>query len=99
MTNIDRDDVMLGVSAPVGAAGTVLASWIRRSDDLPGVSRDADQWAIGYVHNLSKRTNLYTSYARIKNDAGASAGLGGAANAAAAGRDPSLFNVGIRHRF
>ncbi|HEY8608655.1 MAG TPA: porin [Noviherbaspirillum sp.] len=94
VTNIDRDDALIGVSAPVGAAGTVLASYIRRSDDIGTVSRDADQWAIGYVHNLSKRTNLYTSYARIKNDAGATVG-----SPVSAGRDPSVFNVGIRHRF
>lgn len=93
VTNIDRDDTMIGVSAPIGS-GTVLASYIRRNDDIGGGTRDADQWAIGYTHNLSKRTNLYTSYARIKNDAGATLG-----SPSAAGRDPSVFNVGVRHRF
>lgn len=92
VTNLDRDDAMIGVSAPVGS-GTILASYIHRSDDI-GADRDANQIALGYVHNLSKRTNLYTSYARTRNDAAAS--LNGAA---AAGRDPSTFNVGIRHRF
>lgn len=92
-TNLDRDDAMLGVSAPIGA-GTILASYIRRNDDIGGGTRDADQWAIGYTHALSKRTNLYTSYARIKNDAAATVG-----NPAAAGLDPSIFNVGVRHRF
>lgn len=91
--NIDSRDLMVGVSAPVGAAGTVLASYIHRSDELVN-DRDASQWALGYTHSLSKRTNLYTSYARISND-GAST-LGGAA---AAGQDPSVFSVGIRHKF
>jgi predicted porin len=92
VTNIDRDEAMLGVSAPIGA-GRILASWIRRSDDIGG-NRDADQYAIGYTYDLSKRTNLYTSYARTSNDAASS--LNGAS---AAGRDPSVFNVGVRHRF
>jgi predicted porin len=92
VTSIDRDDAMLGVSAPIGA-GRILASWIRRSDDI-SANRDADQIALGYTYDLSKRTNLYTSYARTKNESAAS--LGGAS---AAGRDPSIFNVGVRHRF
>jgi len=91
-TTIDRDDAMLGVSAPLGA-GRILASWIRRSDDI-GANRDADQIALGYTYDLSKRTNLYTSYARTRNEAAAT--LNGAS---AAGRDPSVFNVGVRHRF
>ncbi|RJF97177.1 porin [Noviherbaspirillum saxi] len=92
-TSIDRDDAMVGISAPIGA-GIILASYIRRNDDIGGGTRDADQWALGYTHALSKRTNLYTSYARIKNDAAATVG-----NPVAAGRDPSIFNVGVRHRF
>ncbi|OWW22647.1 porin [Noviherbaspirillum denitrificans] len=93
VTNIDRDDILLGVSAPVGGNGRILASWIRRSDDI-GANRDADQIALGYTHDLSKRTNLYTSYGRTRNESAAT--LGGAS---AAGRDPSVFNVGVRHRF
>lgn len=92
VTNIDRDDAMIGVSAPLGA-GRILASYLRRSNDLVG-NGDTDVLALGYTYDLSKRTNLYTSYARFKNDAAAN--LGGAS---AAGRDPSIFNVGVRHRF
>ena len=75
---------MVGVSAPVGA-GTVMASFIRRDDRL-ATNVDADQIALGYTHGLSKRTNLYTSYARY--------------NVKPAGSvDTTLFNVGIRHKF
>jgi predicted porin len=91
--NVDSRDMMLGVSAPVGGAGTILASYIRRSDKIVD-NRDASQWALGYTHNLSKRTNLYTSYGSIRND-----GLATVGGAAAPGADPSTFNVGIRHRF
>ncbi len=92
LTSIDSKDLLAGVSAPVGA-GTILASYIRRNDDLVG-NRDTNLWAIGYTHNVSKRTNLYTSYGKFKND-----GLATLGGAAAAGQDPSVFNVGIRHKF
>ncbi|GAB3548180.1 porin [Noviherbaspirillum agri] len=73
---------MLGVSAPVGA-GEVRASWMR-SDDRLAADADVDQYSVGYVHNLSKRTNVYTSYARFNRDAS---------------YDGSIFNVGVQHKF
>lgn len=90
--NVDSRDLMIGVSAPVGA-GNVLASYIRHNDKLVA-DRDAKQWALGYTYDLSKRTNLYTSYARVNNDSASSIG-----GAAAAGLNPSTFNVGMRHKF
>lgn len=92
-TSIDSKDLLVGLSAPVGGAGTVMASYIRRSDDV-GANRDSKLWALGYSYSLSKRTNLYTSYGKVNNDANVR--LGGAA---ANGANPSAFNVGIRHRF
>lgn len=77
-------DMMLGLTAPVGATGTVLASYIRHDDRFG--SADLDQWAVGYLHGLSKRTNLYTSYGRINNKPSASV-------------DTSVFYAGIRHKF
>ncbi|MGH8807654.1 MAG: porin [Noviherbaspirillum sp.] len=90
--NVDRDEAMLGVTVPFGAS-KILASYIHRKDDLVG-GRDADQIAIGYTYDLSKRTNLYTSYAYTKNEAAATVNA-----PAAPGGDPTVFNVGIRHRF
>jgi predicted porin len=77
-------DWMLGVSAPVGA-GSVLASFIRHDDRL-AANVDADQWALGYVHSLSKRTNLYTSYGKYNRKLAGSF-------------DDNKFNVGMRHKF
>ncbi len=87
----DRNHYMVGVSAPVGAQGTVLADYIRRSDD--GVNMNAKQWAIGYTHALSKRTGLYTSYTRTVNDSASTL------NVANAGDTDKLFLVGLRHKF
>jgi predicted porin len=66
--------------------------------DLAGVG-DADQYAIGYTYDLSKRTNLYTSYGYTKNDPGSAVGIAVASPPPAPGGDPSVFNVGVRHRF
>lgn len=86
---------LLGVSAPAGAFGNVMASWTRNEvRDLS--SGNSDQYAIGYTHALSKRTNLYTSYSYLKNEGGvALASYNGAAN----GTDVKMFNVGMRHMF
>jgi len=95
-TAIRSRDLMLGVSAPVGA-GTVRAAYVRRDERLAGLTNaDSDYWQLGYTHALSKRTDLYTSYSIVKNDAGASVGL---PTGVAAGNDVSWVNVGIRHKF
>jgi predicted porin len=79
-------DYMLGVSAPVTTAGTVLASYIRHDDRFGAAPVDMDQYAIGYSHALSKRTNLYTSFGKLnRKPAGAT--------------DSTLFNAGVRHVF
>lgn len=59
----DAKTWLLGASAPVGA-GNILASYIHR-DDKMAANTDANQIALGYTHALSKRTNFYTSYARV----------------------------------
>jgi predicted porin len=90
----ENRDYMLGVTVPVGA-GEILASFIRK-DDRTGPNADADQWALGYTHALSKRTNFYTSFAHINNDPGAAFTVG---NASEPGSGNKAFNVGIRHKF
>lgn len=87
-------DYMLGVTVPVGA-GSFLASYIRK-DDRTLANSDANQWALGYTYALSKRTNLYTSFARINNDPGAAYTVG---NASEAGTGDKAFNIGLRHKF
>lgn len=83
---------LIGLRAPVGAAGTIMASYIRLTNKAAG-NADASQAAIGYMHELSKRTALYASYGRLANDAGASYAV------PAAGLTDRLLNVGIRHWF
>jgi predicted porin len=61
-------------------------------------------WALAYSYSLSKRTNLYASYANLNNNGLATFGLNSGSNtlapaATALGGDPSVFTVGMRHTF
>lgn len=99
---MDFRDVLVGVSAPVSPAGTVMASFIKKTDRTSPKTEGAKQFAIGYVHSLSKRTNLYTSYGNISNDSGAAYVVGDASSggsAVAADKTSTAFTVGIRHKF
>ena len=92
-------DLLLGVSVPYGP-GKFIASYIRK-DDRTAANYDANQLAIGYVYNLSKRTSLYTAIARIHNNAlaGNTAGFYRVGNSTEQGSGSRAFNLGIRHAF
>ncbi|MGK5047543.1 porin [Janthinobacterium sp. GB4P2] len=97
----DFRDYMLGVSAPVGAAGSVMASYIRK-DDRTNTRRGGRQLAIGYTYALSKRTNLYTSYGRINNDGAGTNFVGDASSGGSVplpGHNSSAFTAGMRLKF
>lgn len=88
----DNRNVMVGLTAPLGGAGTLMASYNR--NDVRDIDEGAtDHYAIGYSHAVSKRTNLYTSFGYTKNDDGVRL------NAFAPGESSRLFNVGVRHIF
>jgi len=88
-------DALIGLTAPVSEAGTVMASYIRKNDK-ESFNRDADQWAIGYNYALSKRTSTYVAYAKIKNKNGAGYTVG---NNTEAGTGDKAFNLGLKHSF
>ncbi|WP_399685125.1 porin [Xenophilus sp.] len=121
------DGYLLGVTVPVGA-GQIRASYGRvkfKTDRDPLVALldpyyqyadpKADQLAVGYVHNLSKRTALYATVAYIKNKNGAnfSAGSGNITAPFASTYTDTVFgssgayrpktsigyDLGIRHAF
>ncbi|NRR32760.1 porin [Oxalobacteraceae bacterium] len=93
--NVDSNEILVGATAPVGPAGTLIASFIRKNDKLAS-NQDADQWAIGYSHALSKRTSTYVAYAKIKNKNGALYTVG---NNSEVGTGDKAFNVGVKHSF
>jgi predicted porin len=90
----DSSDVLIGANIPAGP-GNVLASYIRK-DDKTVNNQDANQWALGYIYPLSKRTSAYVAYAKIKNKNGAGYTVG---NNNEAGSGDKAFNVGMRHSF
>ncbi|ANQ86449.1 outer membrane porin protein [Azoarcus olearius] len=117
----DSEDIVkhkqwaLTAAVPVGAAGKVQASFVRRKSEIDG-GDDArvSQWGIGYEHALSKRTALYTAYADINNKGAAKNGsyasyigdatrnntpAAGGTAAATSGAYERGFTVGIRHSF
>lgn len=89
----------LGASAPVGAAGLVKASYNRYEYGTDKLK--ADQIALGYEHNLSKRTALYGTYAFLKNknyDGATGMALEPAATLSDSGKQQGL-QIGVRHSF
>ena len=65
----------------------------------------AKQWALGFDHAMSKRTNLYALYTQVRNDSNGVYGLGGAGTGiapvapASVGEDPKGFSIGMVHKF
>ena len=96
----------LGATAPVGAAGEVKVAYNHyRLSPEAGKTEKADQLSLGYVHNLSKRTALYGTYAYLKNKNKDGDNLGLQLNGAMPGAGLSDsgaqhgLQVGIRHAF
>ncbi len=83
------------------------ADYSRARDDRAIAGADgAKMWAFAYAYDLSKRTSVGATYARIRNDAGAAYNLynsagaqGSPSGAVAAGEDPRLIAVTIKHAF
>ena len=97
---LDALDLLAGITVPAGN-GSVLASYIHHDDRTArtapgGGDRDAQQLAVGYMYPLSKRTSLYTSLARIRNQHGAVFTVG---NATEAGVGNKSFDLGVVHNF
>lgn len=84
---------MLGATVPVGL-GNIIASYTDKDDKVK--NQDATQYAIGYLHSLSKRTTAYVAYAKIKNKNGAGYTVG---NNTEAGSGDKAFNLGVKHTF
>jgi predicted porin len=101
--NTDQTNLMIGGTLAMGA-GTLKFSYGKASADV--TSREATQIAVGYVHDLSKRTALYGTYASISNEAGARFAVAGTPAAGApafTGTDnkpkSTGIEVGVRHTF
>lgn len=103
------DGWLLGATVPVGA-GLVRMSYsgvkIKNVSDWNTSDPKADQFALGYVYNLSKRTAVYATVAYLKNKNGADFKVGGPsfADSTPGGRalvpnTSTGYDLGLRHSF
>lgn len=88
----DLRNTMLGLSAPVGTS-RLLASWLRQRNHALS-DATAQQWSLGVLYPLSKRTALYASAAVVDNSANAAVNAGGVR-----GASDRVVDVGVRHAF
>ncbi|WP_372525751.1 porin [Piscinibacter sp.] len=96
-------NIYIGAQVPVGR-GLVRASYV--NSNLSGKSaagintdpNDARQVALGYLHNLSKRTAIYTNVVQVTNK-GASAIAVDKNPTPLAGKNSAGVEVGVRHSF
>ncbi|MDM0072819.1 porin [Variovorax sp. J2P1-59] len=95
---VDGKGALVGFSLPIGP-GEIKFSYARYERELASnlPKPTSSKVALGYVHNLSKRSAAYLTVARISNSDGASASLGGvltSPNSASTGTE-----FGFRHAF
>ena len=98
--------MMLGVTIKAGTGAIRLGySTADRSGGPAGSgfgnADDARLMAAGYVYNLSKRTDLYTTYARVSNKGARTSTVGSSGPVAGmrGGQTSSGYEFGITHRF
>ena len=93
----------LGASVPIGL-GVLRASYIHANatgTTAAGVDtnpNDANQFALGYLYNLSKRTAVYTTVATVKNKGAATFAVASAPTLVA-GEKSTGVELGLRHSF
>ena len=89
---------LIGGLVPVGPGEIRLAYSTYKTDALGNPK--SNKIALGYVHNLSKRTAVYATYARVKNSGGAAQSVfPGAAGNPTANSNSTGYDFGIRHSF
>ncbi|CAM3803411.1 porin [Paracidovorax anthurii] len=95
---------LVGLTAPVGP-GSVKAAYFNVNNK--NTNNDSSVFAVGYVYDLSKRTAVYGTYARLDNKNGANRILGNGTTgtngltgaAVGLGNNVNGYQVGIRHSF
>ncbi|MEO6031603.1 MAG: porin [Burkholderiaceae bacterium] len=96
-TNAKENRWLIGAVVPMGQ-GELHASFIR-TDETSAANRDANQVALGYVYNLSKRTALYGTVARLDNKNNGTLAIGGGNAGITPGGNSTGMEVGLRHSF
>ncbi len=89
------------VSMPLGAGSVWVSGTYATYDrgNAKALSGDTGIAAVGYIHNLSKRTALYTTLSYLENGGGANFSLNGNAPAVTSSGRSGGFDVGVKHSF
>ena len=98
--------ISIGASVPIGSAGEIKFG-IARADRSGGAAGsgfgdadDSTRIGIGYEHNVTKRTRLYTNYGRVTNKGAARSSVSYSPPAGMLGGETSSgIEFGIRHSF
>ncbi len=93
--------ITLAALVPVGQGQFKVAYTMSNANNTAEAAKivyDANLLAAGYVYNLSKRSALYGTVARIENKGAGKFGVNGSP-AVTAGGDSTGFEVGVRHSF
>jgi predicted porin len=98
-TTREQKNYVVGAHYAIGS-GVIRASYVNAHsrNSANGQDYTGKLFAIGYVHNLSKRTSLYTTLSQVNNsNTGRFLIPGG--SAITPGQDSSGFEAGIYHSF
>lgn len=93
VANLNEGSYWIGVGVPIGAL--TLQATIGRVDDKTVLNKDGKGFSLGAEYTLSKRTDFYARYGKVRNENGATFGLDNGIN----GNAPSSMLFGMRHRF
>ena len=92
----DGKGFLIGGLVPMGA-GEIRLAYSTYKGSLTNPDARSDKIALGYVHNLSKRTALYATYAHLNNKKGAAQALNGSVTGV--NENSHGYDFGIRHSF
>lgn len=105
---VRKNTAELGAIIPAGDVGRIRVSYaalddrsdatLRNANGTLQSTNDARQFGIGYIHFLSKRTALYTTYAHLSNRGQARYVVSGGP-APLGGQNSSGLEFGVRHLF
>lgn len=110
-TSFERSAWALPLSYKTGAHAVSFtyakANNVKGTGGDDGVSRKATMGMLGYEYAMSKRTSISATYVQINNDAGGaydfwhgSSNVGNvSAGGVAAGADPRMLSLGVKHTF
>jgi predicted porin len=106
--SVHKQTLEVGAHIPVGDVSRIRLSYARlddRSDatvlNANGSQRnanDARQFGVGYVYDLSKRTALYGTYAKLSNQGQGTYAVSGGTSPTPGGNSSGL-EIGVRHLF